>query len=77
MGIYYIEDEYTRLYVDFIDHGLGLQNKFSGYQYSEIFHLLTMVYFCGSDHLEDVTKLGHNLRLRPDSRISNFDAISR
>ena len=76
-GIYYIEDEYTRLFAELIDHSLGLRSKLSGYQYSEILRSLTMVYFCGGDHLEDITKLGHDLRLRPDSRIPSSDTIAR
>lgn len=76
-GIYFIEDEYTRLFADCIDHSLGLRSKLLGYQYSEILRALTMVYFCGGDHLEDITKLGHDLRLRPDARIPSSDTIAR
>ena len=54
-GVYYIEDEYIRL---FSDHALGFHNKLSRYQHSEIFRMLTMVYFCEGEYLEDITKLG-------------------
>lgn len=76
-GIYFIEDEYSRLFTDSIDHVLGLRSKLSGYQYSEILRTLTMVYFCGGDHLEDISKLVGDLRLRPDARIPSSDTIAR
>ena len=76
-GIYYIEDEYTCLFTDSIDRHLGLRSKLSGYQYSEILRSLTMVYFCCGDHLEDITKLSGDLRLRPDARIPSSDMIAR
>lgn len=76
-GIYHIEDEYTRLFADIIDHDLGLRSKLSGFQYNEILRALTMVYFCGGDHLEDITKLCPDLRLRPDARIPSSDTIAR
>ena len=38
-----------------IDRSLGQRSKLVGYQYSEIFSALTMVYFCSGDHLEAET----------------------
>lgn len=76
-GIFHIEDEYTRLFSRLIDHSLGLRSKFIGYQYSEIFRSLSMIYHCGGDCLEDITTLGNDLRLRPDSRVPSPDMIAR
>ena len=72
-GIFYVSDEYRRLFFHMIDRSLGQRSKLVGYQYSE----LTMVYFCGGDHLEDITRLGNDLRLCPDSRIPSSDTIAR
>ena len=60
-----------------IDRSFGLRSKFTGYQYSEILSALTMVYFCGGDHLEDITRLGADLRLHPHSHIPSSDTIAR
>lgn len=76
-GIFYISDEYRRLFFRMIDRSLGQRSKSVGYQYSEIFSALTMVYFCSGDHLEDITRLGYDLRLCPDSRIPSPDTIAR
>jgi len=76
-GIFYISDEYRRLFFRMIDRSLGQRSKSVGYQYSEIFSALTMVYFCSGDHLEDITRLGYDLRLCPDSRIPSSDTIAR
>ena len=67
-GIFYISDEYRRLFFRMIDRSLGQRSKSVGYQYSEIFSALTMVYFCSGDHLEDITRLGYDLRLCPEFR---------
>ena len=78
-GIFYIADEYRRLFFHMIDRSLGLRSKFTGYQYSEILSALTMVYFCGGDHLEDITRLGADLRLHPHSHIpveSSSDVVT-
>ena len=75
-GIFYIADEYRRLFFHMIDRSLGLRSKFTGYQYSEILSALTMVYFCGGDHLEDITRLGNDFRLRPNSHIPSSDTIA-
>lgn len=56
---------------------MGLRSKLSGYQYSEIVCKFTMVYFCGGDHFEDISKLAGDLRLSPDARIPSSDTIAR
>ena len=76
-GIFYISDEYRRLFFHMIDRSLGQRSKSVGYQYSEILSALTMVYFCGGDHLEDITRLGTDLRLHPHSHIPSSDTIAR
>lgn len=76
-GIFYVEKEYDRLYSSLIDHTLGQRARFVGYQYSDIFRCLSMIYFCGGHYLEDITTLGRDFRFRPHSQVPSSDTIAR
>ena len=51
-GLFLIMEQFDALLSQTIDSTLGLRCKSYGYQYSEIFHSLMCVYFCGGTCIE-------------------------